>query len=517
MKKIISLIIFNIAFYVYGIDEVPSSIELIIPTVIVEFEDDLETVMELKVPDYNDIILPDFEISIPYPQDMTIEDIDFDLPLPDLVEYSYIEKSSFFSEGILGIGSRNNLIGNISLFRLGKDLRFSLSFSHDGLDGFGKNPAGMGFFSRKEAFEGDFRNGDESFLITGAGSVIENEEGLQGQTSSYTSVIHRLSSFELGFSGSDVFSWNGKLGLNMAGKTLTGEIPLKSEELILSLDSKLSWQKKWFNISINGNYVFDRLIRVNNNIFRSNLEMGLTLDFLDIAAVGGVFWYPGISPVYPFSFSLDGAFSEFLRYQSSGGYQVETYSNYDTWNDSPYSEVSAGINKGWFWNGQIVIPPFSNTELGLRWDYRFWDSLISTDPNEFDSSNGLFGVVTSQGNYLDLSPFIQVSLPWRLNLLFGWNGQVLSGKNLLEPVQSVYTEIIYNSDNYGFFITGNYSLEPFVLVPSLSMGINYTLTEGVVLSLEGEDVLGFFAEDRIKIGNYIEEGGTFSLLTKISL
>jgi hypothetical protein len=106
----------------YGIDDVPSSIELIIPPVVVEFEDSFEAVLELKVPDYNDIILPDFEISLPYPQEMTTPDIDFDLPLPDFVEYNFVEKSSFFSEGVLGIGNRNNIIGNISLFRLGQDL-----------------------------------------------------------------------------------------------------------------------------------------------------------------------------------------------------------------------------------------------------------------------------------------------------------------------------------------------------------------------------------------------------------
>ncbi|MDA3939129.1 MAG: hypothetical protein PF693_07455 [Spirochaetia bacterium] len=518
MKKLIFLIIFNIAFYMYGIDDVPSSIELIIPPVVVEFEDSFEAVLELKVPDYNDIILPDFEISLPYPQEMTTPDIDFDLPLPDFVEYNFVEKSSFFSEGVLGIGNRNNIIGNISLFRLGQDLRFSLSFSHDGLDGFGTNPAGMGFFSRKEAFEGDFKNGDESFSITGSGSFMENEDGLQGQASSYTSVIHRLSTIDLGFSGSNKISWDGGLGFKLAGKTLTAEKPDTTEELLLSFNSMLSWQKKWFHISIDGKYVFGRLSWVSDeNIFNSNLEMEFSLSSLDISTKAGVFWIPGLIPLFPFSLSLDGVFDGFLQYQSSGGYLVRNYSNYEVWNDFPLTEASNGIDKGWFWKGQIIIPYQYHSELGFRWNYSYWDNLISIDPSGFSSSSGLFGVMSSNRNYLDISPFMKVSLLSQWNLLFGWNGQILADKKVLEPVHSVYTEIIYNSENYGIYISGNYSMYPFILVPSFSVGINYTLTEGVVLSFEGEDVLSFFTEDRIRIGSYIEAGGTFSLLTKISL
>jgi hypothetical protein len=280
----------------------------------------------------------------------------------------------------------------------------------------------------------------------------------------------------------------------------------------------LSWHKKWFHISIDGKYVFGRLSGVSDeNIFNSNLEMEFSLSSLDISTKAGVFWIPGLIPLFPFSLSLDGVFDGFLQYQSSGGYLVRNYSNYEVWNDFPLTEASNGIDKGWFWKGQIIIPYQYHSELGFRWNYSYWDNLISIDPSGFSSSSGLFGVMSSNRNYLDISPFMKVSLLSQWNLLFGWNGQILADKKVLEPVHSVYTEIIYNSENYGIYISGNYSMYPFILVPSFSVGINYTLTEGVVLSFEGEDVLSFFTEDRIRIGSYIEAGGTFSLLTKISL
>jgi len=518
MKKLILPIVFSFTFFVYGVEEAPSTVELIIPPIVVEFEDRLEQVMELKIPDYDDIILPNFELSLPEPEDMTIDSIDFDLPLPDFVEYDYSERSSFFSEGVLGIGNKNHLIGNISLFRLGQGLRFSLVFAHDGIDGFGSNAAGMGYSSRKETFEGDFRNGDESFMINGSGSFLENEDGLQGQTPSYTSVIHRLSNINLGLSGSDIFSWEGNLGLKMAGKTLSGEIPALNEELLFSLNSGIGWQKKWFGISLNGDYVHSRLSGYNNkNILNTDLELSFALDSLDLNLTGGLFLLPDLSLLYPFSVSIDGAFLEYLQYQSSAGYLVNNYLNYETWIIYPFAEISEGIDKGWFWDGKIIVSPFLYTELGFQWKYHNMDSYMSVDPELFNTSNGLFSVESIKGSYLYMSPFVKMTIPDSWNFLFGWNGQVLADKDKLEPVHSVYTEIGYNRDSYGFFILGSYSLEPFVKIPSLSLGINYTITDGVILSLEGDDILGFFAEDRTALGSYIEEGGKISLLTKISL
>ncbi len=518
MKKIFFPIIFSLAFFIYGEENIPSTIELIIPPIVIEFEDQLERVVDLKVPVYNDIILPDFEISLPDPGEITIDGIDIDLPVPDFVEYQYQEKASFFSEGVLGIGNKNHLIGNISLFRLGQGLRFSLSFAHDGLDGFGRNASGMGYFSRKEAFEGDFQKGDESFMLSGSGSFLENEDGFQGQASSYTSVIHRLSNINLGVSGGNNIFWNSNIDLSLAGKTLSGENPDSKEELLLSLYSEIFHQKNWFSISLKGNYVVDRLTgSTDRNLFNSDLELGFSFNSIDLLITGGLFVLPDFSVLYPFSVTVDGAFEEFFQYHSSAGYMVNNYLNYKTWLDYPFFGESEGIDKGWFWDGKIVLSPFTNTDLGFKWEYHKMDSFMTVDLGSFDTSSGLFSVYSEQGYYLDISPFLKITIPSYWNLVFGWDGQIFSDKNLLKPVHSVYTEINYNMENYGFFIIGNYSLEPVVAIPSLSFGINYTISDGVVLSFEGEDVLGFFAKERTSYGSYIKEGGKFSILTKISL
>lgn len=518
MKKIIFPIFFSVIFFIYAEDEAPSSIELIIPPVIIEFEDRLEQNMELKVPDYDDIVLPDFEITLPDPGEMTIDGIDIDLPLPDFVEYKFKEKTALFSEGVLGFGSSNHLVGNISLFRLGQGLRFSLSFAHNGLDGFGRNAAGMGYFSREEAIEGNFENGDESLIISGSGSFMENENGLQGQTPDYTSVIHRLSNVELGVSGGSKFSWDGNADLKLAEKTLSGETPDSNEELILTIQSGIAWEKNWLSISLNGEYVYGRL-RGNaaKNMFNTDLKLGFALKTIDMTVEAGLLLLEDLSLVYPFSVSMDGAYKEFFQYQSSAGYFASNYLNYKTWIKYPFFDLAEGIDKGWFWDGKIIVSPFSYTELGFKWKYQNMDSYMSVSTESFNSSSGLFSVNSIQGTYLDVSPFMQINILSHWNLLFGWDGQILSDKNILKSVHSIYTEVNFNRDKYGFFITGNYSLDPFITIPSLFMGINYTITEGVILSLEGEDILGFFAEDRITFGSYIEEGGKFSLLTKISL
>ena len=519
MKNGIIILILVISFSLYAEDEAPSSIELIIPTVIIEFEGQSEQVMELIVPDYNEIVLPDFEIYLSDPGEIPIEDIDFDLPLPGFVEYKYSEGSSFFSEGFLGLGAKNHLMGNISLFRLGKGLRFSLSFAHDGLDGFGQNDAGTGYFYRREAFEGDFRNGDESFMISGSGSFKENEDGLQQQVSSHTSIINRLSSVELGVAGNGSFSWNGDFGLTIAEKTLTGVVPKLYDELVLSVNGELGWRKDWFSISLMGDYVYDlyRYIDTDKNIIRSDLELGVFLDSVDISATAGVFWLPGNSPDYPFKISLAGALKDILQYQTSGGYFIQNYLNYETWNNYSFFGAADGIDEGWFWDGRITGSSFFNINFGFQWLYRNMQNYMSVDLDSFDVTTGLFSFDNVQGYYLDLSPFVKLEFPSGWSMLFGGEGQMLGDINILNPVYSVYSDIEYTGDIYGFFFSGEYSLDPFEPIPAISLGINYSISEGVELSLEGTDILGFFSEDRTLWGNYIEVGGTIALVTKISL
>jgi len=543
MKNGIILLILIISLSLYAEDEAPSSTRLIIPPIVIEFEERSEQIMELIVPDYDEIVLPDFEIYLSDPGEIPIDEIEFDLPLPDFVEYSYSEGSPFFSEGVLGIGAKNHLVGNISLFRLGKDLRFSLSFAHEGLDGFGQNAAGTGYFYRRETFEGDFKNGDESFMISGSGSFKENEDGLQQEVSSHTSIIHRLSNIELGVSGSGRLSWNGSLGLKVAEKTLTGDTPALYDELVFLGRGGVGWRKDWFSVNLLGDYVYDKYdyIDTGRNIVTSDLQLGVSLAAVDISAVAGLFWIPGAYPDYPFSISLAGALRDIMQYQSSGGYFISNYLNYETWSNYPFFEASDGVDEGWFWDGKLVVSPFKEIDFGVQWLYRNMTSYLSVDLNldPFVPSTGLFGVDNKPGSYLDLSSFIKLGMPSGWSLSFGWDGQMLTDTDVLypapstwsfgwdgqiftninapRPVHSAWSEIRYTQDVYGIFLSGEYSLDPFIPVPDISMGIHYTISEGVVLSLEGDDLLGFFAEDQFSWEPYIETGGTVTLLTKISL
>ena len=519
MKNGIILLTLIISMSLYAEDNAPSSTPLIIPTVIVEFESRAEKNMELIVPDYDEIALPDLEIYLADPGEIPIEEMEFDLPLPDFVEFNYSEGSPFFSEGFLGFGSKNHLVGNISLFRLGEGLRFSLSFAHDGLDGFGQNAAGTGYFYRREAFEGDFRNGDESFMLSGSISFKENEDGLQQQVPSYTSVIHRLSNMELGISGNGKFSWNGDLSLNIAEKTLTGETPVLYNELGFSAAGGIGWKKDWFSVSLKGDYEYDQNEYINtcNNIFSSDLQLGFSFAAVDIFADAGIFWLPEFYPEYPFSISISGVSREIFQYQTSAGYSIQKYLNYKTWNDYSFFGASDGIDKGWFWDGKFTGSPLRNIDFGFQWLYRDMDSYMSVDLDSFDLITGLFRVTSIQGNYLDLSPFIKFELSSGWSMLFGWNGQMLKDKDILNPVYSVSSEIEYLRDDYGLFFSGEYSLDPLIIIPSVSIGAHYAVSDGVELSLEGHDILGYFSEDRKLWGNYISGGGTVTLVTKISL
>jgi hypothetical protein len=206
-----------------------------------------------------------------------------------------------------------------------------------------------------------------------------------------------------------------------------------------------------------------------------------------------------------------------LQYQTSAGYLISNYLNYETWINYPFFGAAEGVNEGWFWDGKLAASPLLNIDFGVQWLYRNMESYLSADLDSFNNSTGLFNVIGIEGRYLDLSPFIKLTIPFGLTMLFGWDGQMLEDKDILHSVHSVYSEIEYNRGDFGLFFSGEYSLDPFIIVPAISMGVHYTISEGVELSLEGNDILGFFSEDRKLWGNYIDDGGTVTLVTKISL
>ena len=95
-------------------------------------------------------------------------------------------------------------------------------------------------------------------------------------------MIHRLSNVELGISGNGNFSWNGDLGVTIAEKTLTGEIPELYDELVFSAQGGVGWKKDWFSINLLGDYVYDRqkennVVKTDKNIVTSDLQLGVSL------------------------------------------------------------------------------------------------------------------------------------------------------------------------------------------------------------------------------------------------
>ncbi len=517
MRKGFILLYLILGLTLYAQSDAPSSIDLIIPPIVVEFEGRSEQVIELVVPDYEEIVLPDFEITLSDPDEIPIGEIGFDLPLPDFVEYNYREKSSFFSEGMLGIGLKNHLAGNISLYSLGSNLRFSLSFAHEGLDGFGRNDPGTGYFSRNETFQGDFERGDDNFSVSASGQFIETENGLQQLVPDHGSVIDRLKNINLGFIVKDYFEWTGNANVKIAGKTISGEIPESFNETVFDFDGGMGWSKDWMALTLKAGYVYKQESSLNRNIFTSDLLIDFLLSTVDISASVGLFWAPGTPVAYPFELALSGAVNNYFRYQMSGGYSLDYYSNYKNWEKYPYSGLGDGVDRKWFLDGSLGFSPVSKLEIGFSWIYRNMENYISANLDSFNSNTGLFSVSAGKVTFLDLSGFANFNFSRNFSVLLSLSGQLLDDKVVLNPLLSIHSEIEYSKEDWGLFVSGDFNPLPPVSVPSVSVGANYILSEGVELILEGTDIFGFFAADRYLWGNYIADGGRLTLKTKISL
>lgn len=543
----IYILLFLAAAFLPAQDIEPEEPGIVLPPAFLAVEDLQVENVEAALPDDEIQLRPDIAIPLPEADELYLPEEVFDIPYPDQVLAAQqttspliftgpqSQRSSIFSEGQIGVGSMNHVIGDISLFKLGMTPRFNLRFYHEKKDGylsgggFLYHDAGSGFYHSDDVLNGAFSFAGGNFNLDAEGEIAEVSDGLQGR-SSYDSLTHRFMSADinLGFFPLDTLTLSGGLRAHNVNKTLSAtapETPVNRFEFSVRPEAAIQLSLPVFGTGLQAMYEFLDYAAPAPSAHKMNARANISLSLqpeYKILLLGGVSWTIGGSPLFPVSLSFEGAIGNVFLFSIAGGYKVEDIRFYPMWKKSPLLDATLPVadNGGWFGEARAQYRPARSVLLDAGIDFSAMSAVV--DPqSSHDTGTGLFAF--SQSALMTLKTVLGIS--WDISQNFrletDWTGRFIELAQFTPSHSlSLSFEGQDNLERFGGSLAASMDvyLSSGVEIPALTINGFYRITEGVMFELDAEDLLSpLYAAGRPYWGGYVDAGLHVTLTTRISL
>jgi hypothetical protein len=516
-----------------GAEAEPSDPGLVLPTVVLEIEDlSIETI-EAVLPEEEELLPPQRNVPLPEEGIMEVEEPSPDVHLPDDdVTIQQAASSAFVAEVLLGAGSVNNILSQISFYKLGESPRYKFLFLHEMLDGFSYidsegglafRDGGTGFNNRIDSLDGSFRWIAPEIETNLEGGFFELEQGLQ-ENSDFYSLINRFISGSAGisFMPFEILELRSSIGSAYASLSLTGdtvpvmEVSYPPSELLLYGGIGMDFLFDTVKLGLDTRYTYRTVAGGPDYEFhRLHADVYCGIEFPDSFTLNGrVGYFFSLDEPWliPFELSLSGNPFEFLSFRFAGGYRIEAYDLMYVWKEFEYMGLPSGLadNHGWFFDTQVKLNADNNLILSLG-------SVFSTNTIHLsysdvtDPSTGLFSLAMDH-NVQKLTS--EAGIRWNVVPWFYLNIKG-SGIFLWEPefvpfceglIEGVATD---EAGKYGgqlsFLFESDF--EKKVQIPIFDIALFFKISDNVKLIGEGHDLLyPFLREDRYVREPYTSPG-----------
>lgn len=503
MKRLLFLLIVMWSFFAAGLSSQelePEEPDLELPPMSLELEDLLEEDVETLLPELQfspeielDTELPDPpEIEIP----LLIADLALDLETPTEAEPGTREKSSsIYSNGTIGLGNTNRILGDLAIYKLGPEPHFQLQFIHERYDGYNFRARGSGFFHRYNLISGGLSYRPGKFLLDTGGAYREYNDGLQG-LGLYDSVLHRSVGGEASFRYyiSDAVT----IGSDFAGlytqETISGDAPVNGYELALSPELFSSFRIDPVLISLSGGYEFRYISGAASPLHGAAGTAGIDVTLRENWAFGGnvgVDWHTEKTIQVPFALYLRKGINEAFEITLRGGYKTELLRFGDLWIDSPFYQLSNVYPEisAWFayLDTEWEVRPLLT--LGGRVDFSLFDRAVY--PSEApDENTGMLEITGGSAYLLETEArFRWETLQW-LSLWIYWDGAFLDVPDLVPShTLGVRTELSSLNDMWRGALGIDVPVYSSPTVPILDVSLTFAPSIGIEFTLSGEDLL----------------------------
>lgn len=479
--------------------EQPEDTDIILPTEILEIEDIQLEVIEAPLPEFTELTLPDLAIPLPDPEDLAITEaaVDIDPAAPEAGTVVTVEERSVFSSGRIAVGSRNHIAADIAVYVLGDGPRFTMQYSHDGLDGYADRAPGTGFFSRNDRIFGELEvEGDRTEFGFDA-AFEEREDGLQQQSDDFYSVGRRfISGSGRGHYETDgVFVAHAGARAESATRLFVTDSGDPATDAAMRFGADLAGILEFDRTDIGLTLDYDGRLSPANE-FAHVLDVRLRTDVelempIVLEAESGVSWLVGGELTVPFEAGISGTVDDVLTLRLRGGHRPLRPGLTEIWKDAAVAGLDGEVpvdGNEWF------------VEAGANW---LAASALTLDATlGFTASNNDYDIGAFNGSAsrhpLERRDIVQLrtdlAASWRPTSVFRLTGQHtgrLIDRRAVDPTH----EIGINADlttpderaGTGLRLSFPFYTEP--ALPLLGFDAYANVTDGVELGLTLDDIL----------------------------
>jgi len=519
----------------------PEDTEIRLPTKLLEVPELRTDVVKAVLPESSALETPHMEIPLPQESDLQIAESAFNLPAPGSPAGGRVTgntESSFFSDGVLGAGSMNHILGALSLYKLGSNPRFRFNFSHEGLDGYNFEKPGAGYFNTEDVISGWVAGDGDVLDAETEATFREEQNGLQG-SNDYYAVDNRYltGTGSLIYTPTDLLFFKAAVDAASTGKILSVKQniePPREAEVYARPALTAGFNLKKFTLRLrtgyNFRYVSESGITDNQSLeARLGMETSIRDSIFLSGGIGG-YWAFDNEAEIPFDLGVTLNAADLLSFQAEGGFRVRKLSFTGLWQDVPLLAIGAQGNgdlqdvREWYGTGGFTwkIMPEAVTLNGTV-NYAFAENAVVLQP--YDTVTSSFPY--TQESLQTLQPTLSLALRRNIFALrMEWTGNLMDRTPLMpEQKFTLSAEATEKSERWGANFSSEVDLYDSPVMPRLGLGGFVKVTDGVRLVAEASDLLApIISGGRPTIGDqvtsdfpFIEPGFRFILKTEVSL
>lgn len=451
-----------------------------------------------------------------------------------------------FTEASVGAGLWDAVSAALSIYRPGADPSFSMTFSHDAMDGFAYRDAGEGFYERRTALSGRVRGAFDALSSWGfSAGFVDEAHGLQGQSADFYGVAHRYFDVRgdlkrgLGSLFGGTLDAYASVDFGSASRALELAVDAPSagavgvDEVNVAPRAGLSLRYRSFAIRLDGEYGFRGLFGLADGVapedrvsHRGRADLSAQWDAsssLALKAAVGFASSTSFLALVPFSVAADAGIGGVASLSIDGGLKTEAKRYASAWKENPYLDIVSLPQDDARWYSRAKLDLFLVPGLTVRaasdWALSLpgagrivpsWDNgaraLYLFDVQEYHTLGSSFGIRWVKGG-------ASLSASWESD----WLDAPVSGDE-----QRFKADIEYRERNEGF---GGAASATFGLsggtfsVPTLDASGFVRLSPEIRLIAEFRDIASAFLgeEGRVRWAPYLTSGFQASARILISL
>ena len=514
-----------------GQELAPDEADIVLPPMVLELEDLHTEQIIADIPELTARLEPEISVPLPAPPELNVP-VEMITPGTDgdasAEVDEFLRSGSFFSKGTIGIGSMNQMFGEITLYKLGLEPHFSLHFIHDRLDGFGLRSPGTEYYRQIDRVNGDFSWVGERMEVEAAAEFADRAEGLQ-DFDPYSEVRRRFLGAEAsyGYTGFELFDLGAALEVGWFHETLAGAAPLNTDEFYLNPEIAAGVTLGPVYLSLSVEYEFRRNYTVSGSLHRIRGDWRVSAELGGIAELTGsigVDWNtaPGTVIGIPFSLEVRVDVTESLTLRGFGGYAVEDLRYYDIGEEERYIQMNGSVSypRSLEWFGGAGLAWDITSTFTLTGEAEFVRHISTYEPSASPvASSGLYSLSAENYSALDIRAGLRITPVEILTLDIGWDGSLLGSPRYRAPYEFSFDLLLDSVDGrWGGTLGAGFPLTTVFEVPIIGASGYFSPATGVEFSLEFLDVLSPLVDGgRIETGRFEAPGFHMIFKTSISL